>query len=67
MSIEGDIKDLSLSMDYDEFLACARYGDYEDVKEFLETVRNMNILYKDKFGNTALHMASANGHKGKKD
>lgn len=44
----------------DEFLACARYGELEDMLKELEKGADVNC--KGSMGNTALHAACANGH-----
>jgi ribosomal protein L11 methylase PrmA len=44
----------------DEFLACARYGELEDMLKELEKGADVNA--KGSMGNTALHAACANGH-----
>lgn len=45
-----------------DFVLAARYGDLDDVIAFLD--HGMNVLVLDTNGNTALHMAAANGHAG---
>lgn len=48
----------------EEFLLeCARFNDLPALKNALNTsITNLNQNYQDFRGNTALHMASANGH-----
>eukprot|EP00123_Amoebidium_parasiticum_P020567 comp5257_c0_seq1/m.1292 comp5257_c0_seq1/g.1292 ORF comp5257_c0_seq1/g.1292 comp5257_c0_seq1/m.1292 type:complete len:173 (-) comp5257_c0_seq1:49-567(-) len=43
-----------------EFVLCARYGEEEEVKAYLD--RGIPMDCRDGNGNTALHMAAANGH-----
>lgn len=43
-------------------LACARYGEVEDLKEMLLENPNIPIDYQNESHNTALHYASANGN-----
>lgn len=43
-----------------EVLECARYGEPDELKEYLKAGANVN--FADESGNTALHKASANGH-----
>ena len=45
-----------------EFLQCARYGELEDVSSLLDA--GADASFADGGGNTALHLASANGHAG---
>ena len=48
-----------------EVLLSCRYGDLDDVKEFVEK-HGADLLnaVRDESGNTPLHMAAANGHIG---
>ena len=49
--------------DAEEFLLCARYGETEDMLIYLRAEQNIPVNYKNpNSGNTALHLASANGH-----
>ena len=49
--------------DAEEFLLCARYGETEDMLIYLKEDQNIPVNYKNPdSGNTALHLASANGH-----
>lgn len=64
MTLESNLNQLSLGVDYDEYIACARYGELEDLKALVDASSNMDFTHKDMFGNTALHMAAANGHTG---
>ncbi|CAG8593986.1 9414_t:CDS:2 [Funneliformis mosseae] len=45
-----------------EVIEYARYGELEDLKAFMNLYPVTYLESKDDFGNTALHMASANGH-----
>jgi len=47
-------------MDFGDFLGCARYGEFEDLKKFSEIASFSEK--QDDSGNTALMFASANGH-----
>ncbi|RKP09758.1 ankyrin repeat-containing domain protein [Thamnocephalis sphaerospora] len=57
---------MTLAADHDfveEALACARYGETEELKELLDTRPNVLVHgLRNASGNTPLHMASANGH-----
>lgn len=48
-----------------ELLLCCRFGDFEDVQEFVSKYgpEPLNTARDDR-GNTTIHMASANGHLG---
>lgn len=48
--------------DRDDFVLSARYGELEDLNAYLD--KGMNVSARDENGNTALHMAAANGHTG---
>ena len=65
MTIVEGIKNLSFESlnNKQEFLLCARYGELEDLQRMLSETDEL-LKYKDPNGNTALHMASANGHLG---
>lgn len=63
----------SLEETAQEFILCARYGELEDMKAIIDSLKETKPLLrietgfanlKDANGNTALHMASANGHHG---
>ena len=45
----------------DDFLLAARYGDLDDIRVFLEQGVDLAAANQHS-GNTALHLASANGH-----
>ena len=48
----------------EEFLLCARYGEAEDMLMYMKEEYNVPVNYANPdSGNTALHLASANGHK----
>ena len=50
-----------VEMTYEEFLVySARIGEFNDVKFCIDEKVDLNT--RDESGNTALHMASANGH-----
>ena len=49
----------------EEIIACARYGEIEELRTIMNSYPVTYLELKDEFGNTALHMASANGHLGK--
>jgi ankyrin repeat protein len=52
--------------DRQELLLSCRYGDLEDVKQFVSNFGAAAVAdTRDENGNTVLHMASANGHLGK--
>ncbi|CAI2187073.1 18297_t:CDS:2 [Funneliformis geosporum] len=46
----------------DEVIEYARYGELEELKTIMNLYPATCLESKDEFGNTALHMASANGH-----
>ncbi|CAG8511845.1 5268_t:CDS:2 [Ambispora leptoticha] len=46
----------------DEIIACARYGEYKELLECMKSQPTIYLITKSNFGNTALHMACANGH-----
>jgi ankyrin repeat protein len=54
-------------VDYEDFILCARYNELTEIKGYFERYPDINIKATDASGNTCLHMASANGHKGKKE
>eukprot|EP00919_Chromeraceae_sp_WS-2016_P008024 GHVR01018962.1.p1 GENE.GHVR01018962.1~~GHVR01018962.1.p1 ORF type:complete len:165 (-),score=36.01 GHVR01018962.1:267-761(-) len=43
-----------------DMIECARHGEMDELLSYLE--RGMDVNYVDKYNNTALHKASANGH-----
>lgn len=45
--------------DLDEFIQFARYGDIDAIQYYID--HNMDVNYANSEGNTALHMACANG------
>ena len=47
--------------DFQEFLLCARFGEIEDLKSF-ERNKEMSEMQDIETGNSALMLASANGH-----
>lgn len=49
----------------DEFLLCCRYGDLDDVRNFIDKFGiDATLAITDNNGNTPLHMCCANGHEG---
>ncbi|KAH8739966.1 hypothetical protein FG386_001079 [Cryptosporidium ryanae] len=52
---------LSINEISNEMLECARYGELEDLVKILDNYK-VDVDYKDKHGNTALHKSCANGH-----
>ncbi|CAG8781843.1 7201_t:CDS:2, partial [Racocetra fulgida] len=46
----------------EEVIACARYGELSELENILKSCPVAYLASRDTFGNTALHMASANGH-----
>ncbi|CAG8521032.1 5387_t:CDS:10 [Acaulospora colombiana] len=46
----------------DDIIVSARYGDLEELQAIMSSHPVEYLLAEDEFGNTALHMASANGH-----
>ena len=63
--MESNKQEEDEGMTYEEFLVySARHGEIEDVKEMLDAKPPVNVNYQDKTmgGNTALHVACANGH-----
>lgn len=63
-------KDIPSADDYEELILSARYGDVEDLDAFVMRFGvekgdpKGQLSQCDERGNTALHMASANGHQG---
>jgi len=47
-----------------EVIACARFGELDELKSYIDQYSAAYLVEKDEYGNTALHMASANGHLG---
>ncbi|CAG8476885.1 7770_t:CDS:2 [Paraglomus occultum] len=45
-----------------EVIACARFGELDELKSYIDQYSADYLVEKDEYGNTALHMASANGH-----
>lgn len=51
--------------DQEEFLLSCRYGEIDEVRQYVETNGPGSIVEaRDNRGNTALHMCCANGHIG---
>jgi len=51
--------------DNEEVLLSCRYGDLDDVKQFVNTFGPLPLSdLRDENGNTVLHMAAGNGHIG---
>lgn len=49
----------------EEMLLCCRYGDLEELIDFVNRFGNSWLeTHVDENGNSALHMATANGHLG---
>ncbi|KAH9935183.1 ankyrin [Epithele typhae] len=49
--------------DLDEFLLSCRYGDVEDIQQFVDRFGSDALsTARDEVGNTVLHMVSGNGH-----
>ncbi|OCH92047.1 ankyrin [Obba rivulosa] len=49
--------------DYEEFLLSCRYGDVDDIRQFVDRFGGDALnAARDERGNTALHMVCANGH-----
>lgn len=49
--------------DEEEFLLSCRFGDLDDVQEFIKKYGSASLSnIRDANGNTILHMASGNGH-----
>ncbi len=61
MTIENSFVSLSIT-DYEEFILCARFGELEEIEKILKAFPTFNLMQTDNNGNTALHMAAANGH-----
>lgn len=53
------------SDDKDELLLSCRYGDLEDIQQFVEKFgQDVVSQVRDDNDNTVLHMTAANGHEG---
>ncbi|CAG8567167.1 262_t:CDS:2 [Cetraspora pellucida] len=62
-SISEQLSSLQLSEEItEEIVACARYGELSELQNILKSYPVAYLTSRDAFGNTALHMASANGH-----
>ncbi len=48
--------------DVEEFVNMARYGELEEMREYLSSFTPTDISQRNSAGNNALHMASANNH-----
>jgi ankyrin repeat protein len=48
----------------EELMLSCRYGDLDDVKQFIEKFGDVVRNIRDDNGNTVLHMISGNGHEG---
>lgn len=61
---ESSVSNAEEMLTFDEYyLECARFGELKDLKEAMkEADKSFNVNIKDFRGNTALHMACANGH-----
>ncbi|RHZ81081.1 hypothetical protein Glove_123g42 [Diversispora epigaea] len=46
----------------DDIVESARYGELEELQSIINSNPITLLFAKDKYGNTPLHMASANGH-----
>jgi len=47
-----------------EVITCSRFGELDELKSYIDQYSAAYLVEKDEYGNTALHMASANGHLG---
>ena len=61
---ESSVSNAEEMLTFDEYyLECARFGELKDLKEAMkEADKSFDVNIKDFRGNTALHMACANGH-----
>jgi hypothetical protein len=52
--IENSQSEIEMISDEEYMLECARYGDFEDLKNLFNEVKNLDVNYKDNKNNTAL-------------
>ena len=60
MAAQAEAAKVTMAFDQDEFFACARYGELEDLRKELD--KGADVNGKGPGGLTALHAACANGH-----
>ncbi|KAF0546653.1 ankyrin [Gigaspora margarita] len=62
-SISEQLSSLQLSEEItEEIIACARYGELSELQDIIKSYPVACLASRDTSGNTALHMASANGY-----
>ncbi|RIB06970.1 ankyrin repeat-containing domain protein [Gigaspora rosea] len=62
-SISEQLSSLHLSEEItEEIIACARYGELSELQDIIKSYPVACLASRDTSGNTALHMASANGY-----
>jgi hypothetical protein len=52
--IENSQSEIEMISDEEYMLECARYGEFEDIKNLIQEVKNLDVNYKDNKQNTAL-------------
>ena len=60
MAAQAEAAKVTMAFDQDEFFACARYGELDELKKELD--KGADVNGKGPGGLTALHAACANGH-----
>lgn len=52
--IENSQSEIEMISDEEYMLECARYGEFEDLKNLFQEVKNLDVNYKDNKQNTAI-------------
>lgn len=52
--IENSQSEIEMISDEEFMLECARYGEFEDLKNLFQEVKNLDVNYKDNKQNTAI-------------
>ena len=63
--IEQSESEVEVISDEEYMLECARYGDYEDLKNLFEEIKTIDINYSDNRQNTALRMINLYNYESK--